>query len=310
MTKKKTRTKVIGKKPNSYEKVTDAIVESLQLGDIPWNSPYIRRYPQNFTKGNIYRGINYFLLGMDDALYQSYATFNQIKNNGGKVNKGAKSRLVYFFKMLEIETKQKLKSTGETIKKDIPFLRTYNVFKLEDTNLDPSLFIEIGDAANEDKKEVHQKIDIALELFFTNTTLTQKLGGKCGTYSPMSDCVRIPDTTNYKNLDSRYSTIFHELVHATGHESRLNRDLKGFDIDKHSYSLEELVAEMGAAILCTHFGIASEKLIENKKAYCQSWAKYLNSDTKLAYKAASKAQKAVDFILERMNELETTKKAA
>jgi len=95
-----------------------------------------------------------------------------------------------------------------------------------------------------------------------------------------------------------YSTLFHELTHATGHESRLKR----LDTDRlaafgsKDYSQEELVAEMGSAFLCGHCGIA-ERIIDNSAAYIQGWLRRLRNDKRLVVFAAAQAQKAADFVL-------------
>ena len=104
----------------------------------------------------------------------------------------------------------------------------------------------------------------------------------------------------FTGIEDYYSTTFHELTHWTGHETRLNRpgitDLAGFG--SHTYSQEELVAEMGAAFLCAEARI-SEGVIENQTAYIQGWLKKLKNDKKLVVVAAAQAQKAADYVLNR-----------
>ena len=150
--------------------------------------------------------------------------------------------------------------------------------------------------------EIHAKIDNALTKFFAKTFLQLTNNVNMAYYSPTNDSINVPSKENMKSHDEYYATLFHEMAHATGADNRLKRDLKSFHKDNHSYSFEELVAEMTAAFLCNHFGIASAKSLDNSAAYIKNWIKYLSSDTKMAYKAASKAQQACDWILEAMGE--------
>jgi antirestriction protein ArdC len=96
-----------------------------------------------------------------------------------------------------------------------------------------------------------------------------------------------------------YSTLFHELTHSTGHETRLKRpgicDKSGFGSDK--YAFEELVAEMGASILLATAGLAQPAVTDNSIAYLANWAERIKADRSLLLKSASASSKAVDLIL-------------
>jgi antirestriction protein ArdC len=300
MTKKKARNQRI--KKDNYQEITDMILEKLDAGEIPWRSPVITRIPQNLFSTNNYRGINALMLWNDpESTYKVYATFKQYKENGGAVKKGAKARPVYFFKMYKFK---ETNAAGETEEKEIPLLKTYLVFPIEMTTLKPGDYLEVNDFKDQEKKAVYKKIEAALQKLWSSSKVTFSNGGRCGSYNFLGDHISVPHKENYKDLDSYYSTIFHELGHATGHNSRLARDLKSYNQDKHSYSFEELVAELTASMLCAYFGIVSEGLLENKAAYIGSWKKVISADKKMVYQAASKAQKAVDWILERMGEIE------
>jgi antirestriction protein ArdC len=114
-------------------------------------------------------------------------------------------------------------------------------------------------------------------------------------YSPMTDAVIIPKRNQFTSIEEFYHTLFHELTHATGHESRLNRPIKNFFGDD-KYSQEELIAEMGAVCLANMVGIFDTTL-KNSVAYIQSWAKAIRNDKMLIFKAASQSKRACDFIL-------------
>ena len=118
-------------------------------------------------------------------------------------------------------------------------------------------------------------------------------------YNPRNDLVNVPKLSQYKKSEQYYCTLFHELVHSTGHESRLKREeitkniIRFGDLD---YSKEELVAEIGAAFLCGH-GHIELPIIDNSAAYISGWLRKLKNDKKFIFDAAAKAQKAVNYIL-------------
>jgi antirestriction protein ArdC len=115
-------------------------------------------------------------------------------------------------------------------------------------------------------------------------------------YVPRTDAVHMPARNRFIDAPHFYSTLFHELVHSTGHESRLNRTF-GTHFGDELYSKEELVAEMGAAFLCAIAEIANEHTDRNTTAYLQSWIAKLEEDNRLIVHAAANAQRAVDSIL-------------
>jgi antirestriction protein ArdC len=117
-------------------------------------------------------------------------------------------------------------------------------------------------------------------------------------YVPSNDTVRIPNPRRFFKGEQYYSTLFHELVHSTGHARRLNRHSKfpNHKFGSADYSQEELVAEMGAAYLCGVCGIENET-IDNSAAYIDGWLQKLKNDKKFVLQAASYAQLATDCIL-------------
>ena len=115
-------------------------------------------------------------------------------------------------------------------------------------------------------------------------------------YRPSTDSVHMPARSRFVDVPHYYSTLFHELVHSTGHASRLNRTF-GDRFGDELYSKEELVAEMGAAFLCAVAGIANEHTDRNTTAYIQNWIAKLEEDNRLIVHAAANAQRAVELIL-------------
>lgn len=268
-----------------YEIVTNKIIEKLEKGTVPWRRPWkvgSLNSAVNWTNGKYYRGINTLLLEPGE-----YATFKQIQDAGGKVKKGAQSQMVVFWKWAEKENEN-----GETEK--IPCLRYYNVFEINSQvdGLESKWNIQ-------SESYEHEPVEIAENLVkdFMNRPDIRYAPGRAY-YSPSMDYISVPPLKDYPNGHEYYSTMFHELVHSTGHSSRLNRE----GITKHNvkfgdttYSKEELVAELGAAMLCAVSGI-DNSTIDNSASYINSWLTKLRSDKKFLVYAASQAQKAADYI--------------
>jgi antirestriction protein ArdC len=283
-------------KSDVYQVVTDRIIGLLEQGVVPWQKPWRggEMLPRNLVSKREYRGVNVFLL--QAMSYQSpfWLTFNQAKELGGTVKKGERSCPVVFWKWLEVAAQDQ--PTG---KKNIPFLRYYSVFNVGQCDGIPQDAIP---TLNDNKRE-HSPIEEA-ERIVANMPKKPGIqhGGGRACYSPRLDRVEMPQPETFRTGQDYYSVLFHELTHATGHESRLNRKgVAGAEgewsaFGSTPYAREELVAEMGAAFLSGHAGIV-ERTIENSAAYVKSWLQRLKDDSKLVVHAAAQAQKAADFIL-------------
>lgn len=279
-----------------YKIVTEKIIEKLKEGVVPWRRPFSSYTPMNWVDETEYKGINTLLLEPNGE----YATFNQIKRAGGRVKKGEKSSIVVYWKWQEIEIEDNSDSDNEekedeeTKKKVImkPLIRYWNVF-------------EINSQAEglESKREViefeHNPIEEAESIikgYENKPKITFNNNGAW--YRPNDDIVNVPDKKYFENIHEYYSTMFHELIHSTGHKSRLNRksvvELNPFGSPE--YSREELIAEIGASMLCGVAGIENE-IIDNSASYIQSWLKALENDHTLVVLASQQAQKASDYIL-------------
>ena len=128
-------------------------------------------------------------------------------------------------------------------------------------------------------------------------------GGSRACYQPSNDEVHMPDRERFDSSEEYYSTLFHELVHSTGHASRLGRTgiTETIVFGSRTYSKEELIAEMGATFLCGHTGIENA-VIDNSASYLASWLGRLRNDSRLVVQAAAQSQKAVDYVLDQREE--------
>jgi antirestriction protein ArdC len=270
------------------EIVTDKIMKELENGVIPWKKPWTgtTEMAKNFVSKKEYRGINLWLL---DAFYGCpyYVSFKQCADLGGQVKKGEKGQIVVFWLIKEDEKDKEKKKF---------ILRYYRVFNLEQTTLPIPAKPEVNNfKPNERAEEI-------INNFKTCPPIT--FGGDKACYSPSLDKIKMPTKDSFTGENEYYSTFFHELTHSTGHKDRLNREeiseiaLFGSAV----YSKEELTAEMGSGFLCANAGI--DNTLGNSASYIASWLKHLNNDKKMIFSAATKAQKAVDYILNKSYESE------
>lgn len=272
----------------SYERITERIVSLLEQGTVPWHKPWQVKtgLPRNFVSQKPYRGINVFLLMSMSFESPHWLTFRQALELGGNVKKGEKSCPVVFWKQLKIEDKK----TEEQRK--IPLLRLYHVF-----NVAQCEGLKNAPAAEDAAFVATKPAEIVAKM---PNPPAIKHGMTAAYYSPTEDAVGMPGRECFKTEDSYHATLFHELVHSTGHEKRLKRagiaERNRFGSDP--YCKEELVAEIGSAFLCGYAGIV-DGTIDSSAAYVQSWLRKLQEDRTLIVYAAAQAQKAADYILGR-----------
>ena len=268
-----------------YEMINEKICTLLENGTIPWKKPWVSGEPANFITKRAYRGVNPFILNSSGFSCPYWLSFKQVKGKGGRVKKGEKGTPVVFWKWIEIE-KNDLK-TGKQI---VPLLRQYTVFNLEQTE-----GIEIPTPEERTFQPIAEAEKIIDQMPRAPVIEHQEPQAY---YVPSKDVVNMPDSNLFKSDEEYYSTLFHELIHSTGHVGRLNRVelMKQCSTKSDDYSKEELVAEMGSAFLCGWCGIVP-KVIENQAAYIKGWLKRLKYNKKWLVNAASKAQKAADYIL-------------
>lgn len=267
-----------------YEIITNQILAELERGNVPWRKPWGMLPPANLVSKKPYRGINVFLLALQGYGSQFWLTFNQAKQLGGNVRRGQHGTKIVFWKCNHYETET---ADGETEERKSAFLRYYTVFNLEQTEGLKALLALPPAFPIQSAEEIVKGMPTppAFEQDFQ------------AAYIPSRDTVTMPSRTAFQSQAEYYSTLFHELTHSTGHAKRLGRE--GFDrpqmFGSESYSREELIAEMGSAMLCGVAGI-EQSTLANSAAYLKSWIARLKADSKLVVSAASAAQKAADYI--------------
>lgn len=217
-----------------------------------------------------------------------WLTFKQAQEFGGHVRKGEKGALVVYastFKKTTIDDK------GADVEEEIPFMKGYTVFNAEQIDKLPAHFYTTTAPVHETPLEriTH------LETFFAATKADIRHGGNRAYYQIDPDFIQMPELQTFRDAESYYATVAHELCHWTRHPSRLDRDLGRKRFADAGYAMEELVAEIGAAFLCADLGLTPEPR-ESHASYIGSWLKVLRNDKRAIFTAAGHAQRAVDFL--------------
>jgi antirestriction protein ArdC len=277
---------------NVYQIITDRIIKSLEQGVIPWRRPWrVAGPPRNFISTKPYRGINVLLLATQGYGSPYWVTYKQTAERGGDVKKGEKSTPIVFW---QVGQKEKPSTDGEGVREERMFLlRYYNVFNLEQTTL----------ASTDDSRPVIEPIAACSavvdgwsgkpRMVLDDPKVSQ------AEYFPKLDAIAMPLMSRFLSAENYYATLFHEMIHSTGHASRLARPgIIEFDrFGSQQYSREELIAEIGSAFLCGHAGSSKPEIEQNTTAYLQNWITELKGDSRLIISAAAQAQNAVDMIL-------------
>jgi len=272
-----------------YSLVNDRIISLLEQGTIPWRQPWKDgAIPQNIISKRPYRGINHLLLNSLPYNQPFFLTWKQLKTISASVKKGEKGHMVVFSKVQE-----KPKEGGGVEKRSI--LRYYYVFNVEQCTDIPKAFLPEEHSFGQSLEPLTECAVIigAME----NPPKIQHKKNEAY-YNPATDTINLPKQSSFESSEEYYSTLFHELIHSTGHEKRLNRKEIMGDADYGSkpYSVEELVAEIGACYLMSYAGI-SAKTLGNSASYIEHWLQRLKEDKRFIIKASSQSQRAVEHIL-------------
>lgn len=278
---------------NIYQRVTDSIVRSLENGVGSWKRPWTVKaghgspFPYNVASGANYRGINVVMLwcAREEQDYETHCwgTYDQWKERGAQVRKGEKATHIVFFKRSEYTTKN---DAGDDEQRKSMIARGYYVFNMAQVDgYDPKPLAELPEV---------DRIAHA-ETFFENTGARVLHGGSRAFYVASEDYIQLPEINTFQTPTHYYSTRAHETAHWTGTEVRCDRNLKTRFGDE-AYAMEELVAEVSAAFTCAVLGLDSEPRDDHAQ-YIASWLKVLKGDNKAIFTAASRAQKATDYLI-------------
>ncbi len=283
---------------NLYDEITTKIIAELEAGRVPWVQPWGTSaakaplgLPKNATTGRSYSGINVLILWGAVIEHgfpsQGWLTFRQALSLGGNVRKGERgTTVVYADRFTPEDEKRRALETGDEAHA-IPFLKRYTVFNVAQCDGLPD------DIATIAPPTPPGLIEPRVEALIKATGVDFRIGGNRAFYVPSQDYVMVPPPQAYFEPINWHRTALHELGHASGHHSRLNRDLSGSFRTK-LYSVEEITAELIAAYSCAALGIVPTV----RHAICiGAWLEALREDSRAIVRAASQASKAADWLL-------------
>lgn len=282
-----------------YARITDRIVAQLEDGVRPWVQPW---KADNATgritrplrhNGEPYSGMNALLL-WSEAMARGYAaptwmTFKQASDLGAHIRKGeCSSTVIYASRFTKTETDAR----GDAVERDIPFLRAYGVFNVEQIEGLPEHYYNRPEPVTDPVKRIE-----CADRFFANIGSDIRHGGAQAYYAPVRDYIQMPPFETFRDAESYAAVLAHEHVHWTSKADRVGRDLSRYSKDKAERAREELVAEIGSALLCADLGIVPElEPRADHAAYLQSWLKVLSDDKRAIFQAAAHAQRAVNYL--------------
>ncbi len=292
------KTAANGNRQDVYERVTAKIVADLENGVRTWMKPWNAEHAAGRitqplrANGKAYRGINVVMLWAA-AVEQGFAapiwmTYKQAQALGAQVRKGSKGSLVVYANKLTREEEDP--NSGDTALREIPFMKGYTVFNVEQIEGLPAHY----HASAAPVLDPVQKIESA-EAYFGAIRADIRHGGNQAYYTAAEDRVQMPPFETFRDAESYYATLAHELTHWTKHDTRLARDFGRKRWGDEGYAREELVAELGSAFLAAELGLSLEPR-EDHAAYLASWLKVLKDDKRAIFSAASHAQRAVDYL--------------
>lgn len=276
------------------ETITQAIIARLEAGTRPWVRPWT---PGGLSRplracGTPYRGINTIWLWMAAELAghrSSYwLTYRQAQLEGGQVRKGERGTMAIFYKAYRKEVEDR--ETGLLQNEARRVLKSFTVFNACQVEGLPERYFPAPRPMPEPTAR-----DRELDAFFTSIPARLRHFGCEAYYSPQPDRITMPDPSAFKDLDHYRATLAHELSHWTGHESRLARSLAG-RFGSEAYAMEELIAELSAAMLGAELGLPVVHL-DHHASYLASWLKVLKSDSRAILTAAAKAEQASALLM-------------
>ena len=285
----------------------------MKAGKLPWSSGVVRSArPMNFVTGSFYTGYNWLSLAMrEDRQTPLWMTFKQANKAGYRVRAGERGERIVLYAVSYFDPQTDQRLTEDVYKalspaerllvKRVPFMNYATVFNVDQLDDAERLIAEYRTIPPAPKTDCEQLVTGWGDAPSIATNVADARG-----YAAEADTITMPHRWQYDDQSRYYKALFHEMIHATGHRSRLNRySVSDYENNR---AFEEMVAEIGAAFLCNIVGIMNESLFDNTTAYVQHWIRGMENDEKYIFRAAAMAQKAVDYILQ--NQVTATNLAA
>jgi antirestriction protein ArdC len=281
-----------------YQEITDKIIAELEAGRVPWVQPWGTAaakapldMPKNAATHRRYSGINVLILWgaviERGFACQSWLTFRQALGLGGNVRKGEKGTTVVYADRFTPDAERRRAERDGDEPGVIPFLKRFTVFNTDQCDGLPETIVTIASPPSP------VLIEPQVEALIRATGVDFRIGGARAFYDPIRDFVQVPPPQAYFEPVNWHRTALHETAHASGHASRLNRDLSG-SFGSKKYAFEEIIAEITSAFVCATLTI--EPTVRHAD-YIGSWLEVLRDDDRAIVRAASAASKAADYLL-------------
>ncbi len=292
------RTHALADRSNLYDEITGKIIAELEAGRFPWVQPWgtsaakaSLSLPRNASTHRLYSGINVLILwgAVVERGFptQNWITYRQAFALGGNVRRGEHgTTVVHADRFVPDHERKRARETGEDAQA-IPFLKRFTVFNIEQCEGLPD---EVATSA---PLPVASPIEPRVEALIKATGIDFRIGGDRAFYMPAHDYIQVPPPQAFFEPINWHRTALHELGHATGHSSRLDRKFSGSTTSR-KYAFEELVAEINAAFCCAALGIVPTV---RHADYIGSWLEVLREDNRAIVRAASQASKAAEWLL-------------
>ena len=284
-------------KPDIYTRITEKVIADLEASTRPWHKPWNAEHlAGQITRplrhnGIAYRGLNIILLWAASVAHgytaPTWMTYRQALELGGQVRKGSKGQLVIYADKLR---KTEIDDAGEDREIEIPFMKGYTVFNVDQIEGLPETYYEVAEPMLETAER-----DAAAEAFFAATEAEIRHGGNQAFYAVHPDYVQMPPFETFESQEAYFATLGHEITHWTRHPKHLDRSFGRKRWGDEGYAQEELVAELGAAFLAADLGLSPEPRDEHA-SYIAHWLRGLRNDKRFIFQAAAHAQKAVDYL--------------
>lgn len=274
-----------------YDLVTSRILARMEQGVVPWHKTWTTGLPKSLASGREYRGINLLLLSASEYSSGYWLTYREALRLGGHVRRGERATPVVYWKWRTPEEREKLRAERGIADPApcVPFSSA--VFNLDQVEGVPPPADAPTTPESNRLAPAEQLIGAIPQPPEIRHCITQDPA-----YLPGEDRIVLPHLSQFNSAHEYYATLFHELMHATGHPKRLNRFSSSEVLSRRDYSFEELVAELGAAFLGAIVRLENPRVEELQTGYLAGWMKAFRDDSQVLLRAASAAQRGVDFL--------------
>jgi antirestriction protein ArdC len=277
------------------ERLCADLIAAMEAGVNPWRRPWRAEHGQhrNPVSGAVYSGANPLVLELAMSLRGTdlplWCGYGQAKARGWNPRKGSKAALIL---RPEINKRVEVDENGESTEFVWTSYKAANVFNLNDLVGDDITAVIDGELVSQPDRPEPERLEAA-EIVLNGWEVKPSFGGARAFYVPATDLICLPSPDRFESAAAFIATWCHEVVHSTGYKNRLNRDLSG-RMGSTSYAREELVAELGAFLVCRRLEVDS--CPENHAAYLSGWISMLKESPKVLLKVLSDARKAADLI--------------